>query len=593
MNGNPFYVDPGFNLMPGLQMFGRGMDVRREKQKIMEEEEKQKKASLGAIEAYKTNDPDIIAEFVLKNPKIGKSLSELYEKRRDYKREDYVDDLENLLTELETTGTIKTQEGKPGNPGELPFTEEDLPPDTLPGAAPPPAAPTSGLAGLAGGTPTPVTAPGKGLTNKTDIVKSIYKKNPDAGKKMIEYEFAKNDPDRYKAWKEVYRNEGKKSGASSLKKLIDERQKLLDEGISEEDPRIKAYNDKIWPDQKEAAPSTLKKWIEERSTYIANGADPNSDIVKAYNNKILGEMANKVYSPSPLKKLIQERKEYLDSGLKTDDPIIKAYDNKIQGIDIDIEELSQEEIDMWGAWVNTTGKMPSVGRGKQATKIRAAILKSAARQALGQVRAVNPDATPIEAALEVIGTQADTKAIGQALGNIEKQIAAMGSFVQNMDGQIAKVQELAKTLDQNGIRIMNVPRRLWRSKIIGHPNQAKYDMYLTEIEAEIGKLAQGSPQSIAELSTHAQEKWDRIHDKNLSTSDMLELLSETSHAAKLRMRSVEDQLERTRKRMRNRQYTKTLLGDEIPTVNSKEEYDNLPSGSPYINKRTGQRMRKP
>ena len=128
---------------------------------------------------------------------------------------------------------------------------------------------------------------------------------------------------------------------------------------------------------------------------------------------------------------------------------------------------------------------------------------------------------------------------------------------------------------------------------MGHPNQAKYDMYLTEIEAEIGKLAQGSPQSIAELSTHAQEKWDKIHDKNLSTADMLELLSETSHAARLRIRSVEDQLERTREKMRTRQYTKTPLEGETPTISSKEEYDKLPSGSVYINKKTGKRMRKP
>jgi len=589
MNGNPFYVDPGFNLLPGLKMFGQGMAVRREKQAIMEAEEKKRKASEAAIEAYKTNDPDIIATTILANPEIGETLSSLYEKRRDYKREDYVTDLENMLTELETTGTISSP---PEETEGLGFTEEDLPPDTLPGAAPAPMAPTSGLTGLAGGTPTPVTAPGKGPINKTDIVKSIYKKNPAIGKKMIEYEFAKNDPKRYKVWKEVYRDGGSKTG-SNLKKLIDERQKLLDEGLSEDDPKVKAYNAKIWPEENQGAPSNLKKMIEERATYLQNGADPTSDIIRGYNNRILGEAADKVYSPSPLKKLIQERQDYIKSGMKPTDPIIKAYDNKISGIDIDIEDLTQEEIDMWGAWVNAVGKMPSVGRGKQATKIRAAILKSAARQALGDTIG-DKKRTPIDAAMEVVGKQADTKSIQMALGQLEKQTAAMGSFITNMEAQIERVKEIAAILDQDGIRIMNVPRRLWRSRIIGHPNQAKYDLYLAEIETEIGKLAQGNAQSIAELSTHAQQRWDKIHDKNLSTSAMLELLSETSHAGRMRIRSVEDQLERTREKMRTRKYTKTPIEEgEKPVVGSREEYEALPSGTVYKNKHTGKLMRKP
>jgi len=589
MRGNPFYVDPGGNLLPGLQALQRGMLIGDKKQAIEDAEAKKKKAAAAAIAAYKTNDPDIIAETILKNPEIGETLGELYDKRRDYAKEDYASSLESLLTEIETTGTLKEEETPP--PGADGIIEEDLPPDVVP----PPTAP-GGLQGIAGGTPPPVaaSAPGGKPTTKTDIVKSVFRKNPEAGKKMIEYEFAKNDPDRYKAWKEVYRGDSKGT-KSSIKKMIDERQALLDQGLKPDDPKVKAYDRKLWPEN-EGAPSNLKKMIDERATFLENGADPNSDIIKGYNNRILGEAADKVYSPSPLKKLIQERQQYIKDGMKLDDPIIKAYDNKIAGIDIDIEELSQEEIDMWGAWINATGKMPSVGRGKQATKIRAAILKSAARQAIGGTGIGDPKKTPLKAAMEVVGKQADTKAIGVALGQLEKQTAMMSSFVTNMDKQVVRFNEIARELDQGGIRILNVPRRLWRSKIMGHPLQAKYDMYLTEIESEIGKLATGSAASVAELSTGAQERWDKIHDKNLSAEDIISLINETSHAAKMRMRSVEDTLEATRKRMRDRRYKKTQVtepGGKLPVVGSKEEYDKLDSGDFYINKKTGKKTRKP
>jgi len=130
---------------------------------------------------------------------------------------------------------------------------------------------------------------------------------------------------------------------------------------------------------------------------------------------------------------------------------------------------------------------------------------------------------------------------------------------------------------------------------MGHPQQAKYDMYLAEIESEIGKLATGSALSVAELTTGAQKKWDKIHDKNLSAEDIISLIEETSHAARMRIRSVEDELEATRKRMRDRVYTKTSIGEETeaPTIGTREEYEKLPSGATYINKHSGKRMRKP
>jgi hypothetical protein len=148
--------------------------------------------------------------------------------------------------------------------------------------------------------------------------------------------------------------------------------------------------------------------------------------------------------------------------------------------------------------------------------------------------------------------KADNAAFASSISNQQKQIGAMGSFVKNMDAQIGRVDQLAKELQTFDTRLLNIPLRAVRGRIVGSPQQAKYDMYLAEIESEIGKLATGSAGSVAELSIGAQEKWAKIHDRNLSIKDMQSLLKETRHAGQLRMKSVEDQLKETRQQMRNR-----------------------------------------
>ena len=114
-NGNPFYVDPSLDITPGLRGLQWGMGVRREKQAKEEAVTKKKAAATAAIAAYKTNDPDKIAEAILQNPEIGEVLGELYDKKRGYAKEEYVADLEKMLTELETTGSLKSTAGAPSS----------------------------------------------------------------------------------------------------------------------------------------------------------------------------------------------------------------------------------------------------------------------------------------------------------------------------------------------------------------------------------------------------------------------------------------------------------------------------------------------
>ena len=573
---NPYYVDPSLDITQGLQGLSQGlqhMGVRKAKE---EKEAKLATSKAAAIKAFQTGDKDIIAEAILSgDPEIGNTLGELYDKSRGYAKEDYVTNLEKMLTEVETTGTLA-----PAVP-------------TVPTLASP--TPTAALPGL-GGTPAPITAPGKEASKKEDVIRSIINKDPKKGKQMLEYEFAKNDPKKYKAWRDVYRPDEKGANPSQLKKHITEREELIKSGVDKDDPRVKAYDAKINPDKSiSKSPSITTKMMNERDALIdqlsetmsPEEANKHPDVV-ALNNKIMGDMSKK-YGPSPLKKLIKERQEYLDEGYAEDSDIIQAYDMKISGLDINVEKMTDDEIDMWGAWLNLTGKMPSVGRGKAATAVRVAILKSGARQALGNKEfSKDPKVNPQQAALNVVAKSADTKSIQGALNYLEKQTSSMGSFIQNMDAQIERVGGLMKDLPLVDTRLLNIPIRFLHKKIAGNPELAKYELYLAEIEREISKLSNAATSSIAAMSVEEIKVWERIHDKNLSTKDMWELLKETRHAAQLRMKSVDDQLGRTREKMRTRDYS----GSEVePEVSSQEEYDALPSGAVYLNK--GKRMRKP
>jgi hypothetical protein len=174
------------------------------------------------------------------------------------------------------------------------------------------------------------------------------------------------------------------------------------------------------------------------------------------------------------------------------------------------------------------------------------------RGGVKQQAAILKRASELNPAIDPRADQAATSAFASSLTMQQRQLGMMGSFVKNMDYQVGRVKELGEELKTFDSRIMNVPLRAVRGKIAGSPLQAKYDMYITEIENEIGKLATGSAASISELSVGAQEKWAKIHDKNLSVKDMVSLLEETSKAGKMRMQSVESQLAETKTQMRGR-----------------------------------------
>ena len=147
------------------------------------------------------------------------------------------------------------------------------------------------------------------------------------------------------------------------------------------------------------------------------------------------------------------------------------------------------------------------------------------------------------------GKAADIEADSKSLGNQQKIRDMMASFVSNMNSQIIRMGEITQDLARTDARLLNVPIRQLGMRVKGSAIESKVTMYLTEISNEIGKLSTGSAASVAELSLGAQQKWDKIHDPNLSVRDLMSLLKETQHAGNLRMKSVDDTISKTKGRL--------------------------------------------
>lgn len=119
-----------------------------------------------------------------------------------------------------------------------------------------------------------------------------------------------------------------------------------------------------------------------------------------------------------------------------------------------------------------------------------------------------------------------------------KQRDAMESFVENIRLQTERVPEIMKSIARVDARLLNIPIKEVRKRIVGQADENILSMYLTEISNEAAKISTGSQASIRELSESAQVKWAKIHDEALSPTETLKLLQETNHLGQMRLQTV-------------------------------------------------------
>lgn len=150
----------------------------------------------------------------------------------------------------------------------------------------------------------------------------------------------------------------------------------------------------------------------------------------------------------------------------------------------------------------------------------------------------------------------------------------MTSFIENIGKQVARVEYLTKEMEalpRFDMRILNVPLRAARMRIKGTAYENKLSLYIQEISTETAKVAGGATSSVAEPSVSARQKWEKIHDENLSIREMLSLLKETHESGIIRLRTVTDQLEKTRGRK--------PTGDEGPRQSFAPGQNFAPAGT--------------
>jgi hypothetical protein len=183
-----------------------------------------------------------------------------------------------------------------------------------------------------------------------------------------------------------------------------------------------------------------------------------------------------------------------------------------------------------------TGKMPPMGRSQY---VRAQIMQEASQTA----KELGMDIP------QLLSLQADKKAWALSLNQQIKNRGMMGSFINNIEAQTELLKNKLPDLKRADSRVLNIPIRQYRKKILGSADEAIFETYLKEISNEIAKLSTNSTGSVAETSISAQEKWDKIHDPNLPVGEIVKLVDEIKHLGTVRLKSVDDEIERTRGRI--------------------------------------------
>lgn len=214
-------------------------------------------------------------------------------------------------------------------------------------------------------------------------------------------------------------------------------------------------------------------------------------------------------------------------------------------------------------------KMPSLGRGAGSVALRQAIMD----------RSKQWQAELGLSAGQLLAARSEVAGLKKSIAKQEIGIGAAGSYIRNVGKQVTRLSEhILPNLTQGNVKIFNIPLRLWDDKIVGNATRKAYEMYLTEISNEVARLASSSPQSIAELSVQAQEKWLNIHDPDLSPADIKALIIETEHAVNLRYDSFIEERDYGLQRM-DEIYEDPASRRKVKVKSASEANKRMPEGA--------------
>ena len=106
---NPFSIEPGNNFLPGLSALNQGVQQYGAKKKEDELKAKYETIKAGAVKAYQSNDPDVMAEFALQNPEISQALMGMMQFKNNKTKDNYVDSVYAFLADPTEENLIRQQ----------------------------------------------------------------------------------------------------------------------------------------------------------------------------------------------------------------------------------------------------------------------------------------------------------------------------------------------------------------------------------------------------------------------------------------------------------------------------------------------------
>lgn len=526
---NPFYIQPASDFSRGLaglsQAVGEYGEVKREKEVVAEEKAKEKAAverltnlKQGALEAYQTGDPNVAMEYSIANPEMAGVLQKASAFRSKITEENFKNTLFDMYLDPSEDNVKKLVEGR-----KKILKEQGVIP---------------------------------AMSKETDGFEKEFKEDPEKAKKKIAMELAFRYPDKWKAYQEAVGGQ-KQTPTAKMKEyqqaveqgfkgtLMDYQKKLKETPAKTPTP----YSDaaKLNSDLKAGLISEAEYNKAKEKIKPENTATPYTDLAKLkkdYANNLIDEedydiQRNKLLNPTAKNKL------QLTQAALNGDPEAIATLEKMRLDDI---SMAKEK----GA-AAAEGKIAGLHKSMDLDSTAQSVFEG--RETIDRVK--NTFGVPIQEVVRqkvlamdpnfnFLQPTAIYNSLKSSLQQQQKNRGAMGSFVQNINGQVDKLETIGNDIvSRIGVRAMDIPIRKLKTSAIGSGDERVFEAYMKEISAEIYKLSQGSTASVAMLPEQGRKEWEKIHDVNLSMNELNKVLRGTREMANIRLKSVDDEIERT------------------------------------------------
>lgn len=524
-NGNPFYVQPGGAFGPGLQGLAQTLqqasETKRKREELDTAKERYETVKKGAVEAYRTGDPDIIAEYSLANPEVSQTLAIMSKFKSQRTQENYKEALFSVY-----------QNPTPENVQAIATARKDLLQEE--GVGPQDSVETDSFAERFSASPEKA---------KKDVAAEIAFRYPAEWKSLKTVEPSEEVPvkDQYKVvggrLVDLTAEGGPKVVIKDIKK--DTPKTLLDRGLVKVGSSLVDISDPKSPKQIYAEPKaapTVKPYgnLAKLQTDLDNGLITDEDYVAA---------KEKIINPKAKTKV---------------ELTAAALDGDVEAKTI-LEQMAESDVEL------AKGKAEAAAIGKIAGLHKVMDLEGSAqavlegRETIDRVR--NTFGVPIQEVVRRLVLEKDPNfnflqptarfnALKSSLTQQQKNRGMMGSFVRNINGQVDKLENIGSDIvSRVGVRALDIPLRELHTRFIGSGHERVFEAYMKEISAEIAKLAQGSAASVAQLPETNRKEWERIHDVNLSMRSLKVILDGTREMANIRLESVQEELDATLKEL--------------------------------------------